>query len=176
MTRSVRVCAFFGWEAFLSVLSGCWSFFFAMSDVGNEVVMPAAGNVVIVRPPGGLEDILERVSAVRDQKAGLPDAIWVEAVYGKLNDVEVFSVRAFVEAALTVNRRLHNRGFKQLHYSTLKMMLRAACDVIFESGRRLGNLDEDDSADATMPMDFARAEDAAAQAGLLNRDDVDESP
>ena len=115
----------------------------------------------VERPLDELRSVVKRVAAARNLGETSRDA-WVNAVMAKLNDVEVYGLRQFVEAALTVNRRLQNRGFRQLHLSTLKLMLRAACDVLFEEGARAGSLADGDSADDPMPQGFEEQEDAAA--------------
>jgi hypothetical protein len=63
---------------------------------------------------------------------GIDHTVWVNTVEEKLRDVEVFSIRDFVTAAVTVNRRLQSRGFTQLHFTTIKLMLGHACDVLYE--------------------------------------------
>ncbi len=127
-------------------------------------------------PPGQLQDIVRRVARTRATTEAARNT-WAEAVLYKLNDVEIFDIRTFVEHSQTVNRRLQARCSKQLHFTTMKLLLRAACDELFEEGERVGGrpvaarpLTErtaQDEEDIHMPMGFARAEAAAAAAGLV---------
>ena len=110
----------------------------------------------------GLLEVLARVAAAREM-TGAESRMWVGAVHDKLNDVEVFSVRDFIVASLTVNRRLHARGYKQLHFTTLKLMLRRSCDVMYEDTESSGGNSNDDPA----PRNYDSAEETAAKAAYL---------
>jgi hypothetical protein len=126
-------------------------------------------------PPGELEEILICVAQTL-RGSELARAGWVGTVLYKLNDMEIWTVRGFVDAALTVNCRLQVRGFKQLHFMTLKLLLRAACDVIFEEGGRAEALTDRDDEDLVPPMGFERREEDAAAAGIMETPEEDELP
>jgi hypothetical protein len=110
----------------------------------------------------GLLVVLTRVAAAREM-TGAESRMWVGAVHDKLNDVEIFSVREFIVASMTVNRRLHARGYRQLHFSTMKLMLRKSCDVMYDDTESTGG----NSDDVPMPRHYDSAEDIAAEAARL---------
>ena len=82
------------------------------------------------RVPAQLIDILRRVSFLRGKTAGSRSA-WAMAVQEKLHDVEIYTVRDLIECSQSINRRLRVREHKALHFTTMKLLLRAACDDIF---------------------------------------------
>ena len=110
----------------------------------------------------GLLAVLARVAAARAM-TGAESKMWIGAVHDKLNDVEIFSVRDFIVASLTVNRRLHARGYRQLHFTTLKLMLRRSCDVMYDDTESSG----ENSDDMPMPRHYDTAEETAAEAARL---------
>jgi hypothetical protein len=128
----------------------------------------------VVGPPGQLIDILRRVAFLRGTTVGARNT-WAMTVQQKLHDVEIFNIRDFVEYSGSINRRLQARHFKELHYTTMKLLLRAACDEIFEDGERsvvaraeaLAEHTAQDEEDTAMPMRYEEHEDAAEVAGRI---------
>ena len=117
-----------------------------------------------------LRAILERVAVGRASSMSVQSKTaqkaWVDAVVHKLNFVEIFYIRDFVKNVMSVNRRLVNAGFRELHFLTLKMMLRVACEFIYEEGERnapAGVL-QDRDADVPAPAGYARREEEVALA------------
>ena len=85
--------------------------------------MAAAENVLLV-------GMLEMVAA-RKGLNGVEGEEWVEAVRAKLEDVEVHTLRDFMGTALTLNRTLAGCGHRQMHHTTLNMMLMEVCEMMF---------------------------------------------
>ena len=85
------------------------------------------------RPSAQLIDIVRRVSFLRGKTAASRNT-WAMAVQEKLHDVEIYTVRDFVEGSQSINRRLRQREHKELHFTTMKLILRAACDDIYGEG------------------------------------------
>ena len=82
------------------------------------------------RPPGQLVDIIRRVSFLRGTAVS-PRNAWAMAVLAKLHEIEVFTIRDFIEGSQSVNRRLRRREHKPFHFTTMTLLLRTACDEIF---------------------------------------------
>ncbi len=74
--------------------------------------------------------MLEMV-AFKKKMLGAEGDAWVEAVRSKFENIGVVTLRDFVRDVLAINRRLHNAGNSMLHQTTLSMMLREVCDMIF---------------------------------------------
>ena len=73
--------------------------------------------------------MLEMVASKKGEVEGAADS-WVEEVRGKLEDVGVRELRDVVQHALFLNRRLANNGHRQLHQTTLNLMLREVCEML----------------------------------------------
>ena len=73
--------------------------------------------------------MLEMVAAKKGKVGGAADS-WVEEVQVKLEDVGVLELRDVVRYVLVLNRRLANNGHRQLHQTTLNLMLREVCDML----------------------------------------------
>ena len=58
----------------------------------------------------------------------------MEAVLSKFADIGVSSIRDFVRDVLTINRKLHHAGHTTLHQTTLNMMLKEICEMMFGPG------------------------------------------
>ena len=56
------------------------------------------------------------------------------AVQEKLHDIDVFTIRDFIEGSQSINRRLLKLEHKPLHFTTMTLLLQAACDEIFGDG------------------------------------------
>ena len=87
--------------------------------------------------PGLLMGMVRWVAFLRGTTVGLRDT-WAKAVLQKLHDIEIVNIRDFVEYSGSINCKLHAVNHKQLHFSTMELLLRAACDKIFEQGKRSG--------------------------------------
>jgi hypothetical protein len=74
--------------------------------------------------------MLEMV-AFKKKMLGAEGDAWVEAVRSKFENIGVVTLRDFVRDVLVINRRLHNAGNSMLHQTTVSMMLREVCDMIF---------------------------------------------
>jgi hypothetical protein len=105
-----------------------------MVEQGNELLvglhqMVEQGNGLLVgfQPMVGM---LEMV-AFKKNMVGPPGDAWVEAMRLKLADIGVVSLRDFVRKVLKVNRKLRDSGHSMLHQTTLNMMLREVCDMLF---------------------------------------------
>ena len=65
--------------------------------------------------------------------------------------------------------------FKQLHFTTMELLLQAACNEIFEEGKQsaearaeaLTDHTAQDEEDVVMPMRYKEHEDAAGEAGQI---------
>ena len=57
-------------------------------------------------------------------------------VQRKLHDVAIFNIQDFVEYSQLINWRLQAQNHKQLHFSMMELLLRAACHEIFEEGKQ----------------------------------------
>jgi hypothetical protein len=77
-----------------------------------------------------LVGMLEMVAFKKNMVGPMLEA-WVEAVRSKFADVGVLSLRDFVQDVLGINRKLHDAGHSVLHRTTLNMMLREVCDMLF---------------------------------------------
>ena len=95
----------------------------------NDEPEGAAGKDI---PPGfhPLEGMLEMV-AFKKGMVGEASISWVGTVLEKLEDVGVTGLRDFVRHVLVLNTRLANNGHRQLHQTTLNMMLREVCEMMF---------------------------------------------
>jgi hypothetical protein len=80
--------------------------------------------------PGPFRMMLEMV-AVKKGMNGNEAAVWVDAVRIKLALVGFISVRDFVEGQLSINRKLHAAGMKQMHYVTLELMAREIAEMLW---------------------------------------------
>ncbi len=91
--------------------------------------MVAQGNVMPVgfQPMVGM---LEMVAFKKKMAGPVLDA-WVESVRSKFADVGVLSLRDFVQSMLKINRMLRNADHSVMHQTTLNMMLREVCDMVF---------------------------------------------
>jgi hypothetical protein len=91
--------------------------------------MVAPGNVVPVgfHPMVGMLDMV----AFKKNMIGTVADAWVEAVRSKFADVGVLSLRDFVRYVLMINRMLRNADHSVMHQTTLNMMLREVCDMLF---------------------------------------------
>ena len=76
-----------------------------------------------------LVGMLEMV-AFKKGKAGEQATTWMEEVRSKLEDVGVTELRHFVQFVLVLNGRLANNGHRQLHRTTINLMLREVCDML----------------------------------------------
>jgi hypothetical protein len=91
--------------------------------------MVAPNNVI----PAGFRPMVGMLGMVAFKKnviGPVADA-WVEAVRSKFADVGVESLRDFVRCVLMINRRLRNADHSVVHQTTLNMMLREVCDMLF---------------------------------------------
>jgi hypothetical protein len=91
--------------------------------------MAAQENVL----PVGFQPIvgmLEMVAFKKRMIGPVGDA-WVEAARSKFADVGVLSLHDFVRHVLMINRKLRNAGHTVLHQTTLNMMLREVCKMLF---------------------------------------------
>ena len=114
---------------------------------------------------------------------------WAKTVQQKLHDIEIFTIRDFVENLQAINRKLQKRSFRQLHFTTMNLLLVAACNEIFEEGdgnfeaaaeelADHGEPDDKDSAwtgpsgqedeDVVMPLRVAEREDAVDEVGSID--------
>ena len=55
----------------------------------------------------------------------------VEAVRSKFANVGVLNLSDFVRSVLDINRELHHAGHSMLHKTTLNMMLKEICEMLF---------------------------------------------
>ena len=74
--------------------------------------------------------MLEMVAFKKEMVGTVADA-WVEAVRSKFANVGVLSLRDFVQYVLMINRMLRNADHSVMHQTTLNMMLREVCDMLF---------------------------------------------
>jgi hypothetical protein len=83
--------------------------------------------------PIGLQPLIGMLEMVAFKKNMVGPVLeaWVEAVRSKFADVGVLGLRDFVQDVLGINRRLHDAGHSMLHHTTLNMMLREVCDMLF---------------------------------------------
>ena len=56
---------------------------------------------------------------------------WADAVSAKFRDIRVITLRDFIENAYNLNRDLCRSGHKQIHHTTLTMMLAECCEMIY---------------------------------------------
>ena len=82
--------------------------------------------VVVVRP---LVVLLDVVAQKRGMSRDANDA-WVGAVAAKLEDIGVRTLRDFVRSAVVVNQRLKRRGHRELHETTLLLLLEEICLMV----------------------------------------------
>jgi hypothetical protein len=75
--------------------------------------------------------MLEMVAFKKMMTGPAADA-WVEAVRSKFADIGVLSLRDFVRNILKINRMLRDADHVVMHQTTLNMMLREVCDMLFE--------------------------------------------
>ena len=74
--------------------------------------------------------MLEMVAFKKKMVGPVGDS-WVEAVRSKLADIGVVNLRDFVSGVLSINRDLHRAGHIVLHETTIKMMLKEICEMLF---------------------------------------------
>jgi hypothetical protein len=74
--------------------------------------------------------MLEMVAFKKKMVGPVGDS-WVEAVRSKFADIGVLNLRDFVSGVLSVNRDLHRAGHVMLHDTTIKMMLKEICEMLF---------------------------------------------
>jgi hypothetical protein len=74
--------------------------------------------------------MLEMVAFKKNMVGPAGDA-WVEAVRSKLADIGVVNLRDFVSGVLSINRDLYRAGHVVLHDTTIKMMLKEICEMLF---------------------------------------------
>jgi hypothetical protein len=91
--------------------------------------MVAQGNVI---PEGfhPMVGMLEMVAFKKNMIGTVADA-WVEAMRSKFADVGVLSLHDFVRYVLRINRMLRNADHSVMHQTTLNMILREVCDMLF---------------------------------------------
>jgi hypothetical protein len=94
--------------------------------------MTAQGNGLPVdfQPMVGM---LEMV-AFKKEIHGHTGEAWVEAMRSKLADIGVVTLRDLVREVLEINRKLRDAGHSVLHRTTLNMMLREVCEMLFGPG------------------------------------------
>ena len=78
---------------------------------------------------------------------------WAKAVLRKLHNVEITNMQDFVEYCGSINWKLHAVNHKQLHFSTMELLLQAACNKIFEEGKQSGEARADALAEALSDED-----------------------
>jgi hypothetical protein len=71
--------------------------------------------------------------SVADQRGyfGNEKEVWVDAVAAKLWDIRVITLRDFIENSYNLNRDLCRSCHKQIHHTTLTMMLAECCEMIY---------------------------------------------
>jgi hypothetical protein len=74
--------------------------------------------------------MLEMVAFKKKMVGPVGDS-WVEAVRSKFADIGVLNLRDFVSGVLSINRDLHRAGHIMLHETTIKMMLKEVCEMLF---------------------------------------------
>ena len=57
--------------------------------------------------------------------------VWVEAVAAKLQDIRVSTLRDFIGNSYNLNRDLCRSGHKQIHHTTITMMLTECYEMIY---------------------------------------------
>jgi hypothetical protein len=80
-----------------------------------------------------LIDIVLWVSFLRGTTAASRNT-WAMTVQEKLHDIKIYTVRDFIKCSQLINGRLLRREHKALHFTMMKLLLRAACDDIFGEG------------------------------------------
>jgi hypothetical protein len=78
---------------------------------------------------GPLVAVLNTVAS-RKLMSGAEAEAWVEAVRSKLEDIGVESIEDFVRGIILLNRDLMRSGNRQLHATTVDMMLEEAMAMV----------------------------------------------